>query len=139
MLKRSPIPLLLLTVLIGCQSSDQPPLVPVSGVVSLDGKPLEGVSLQFSPVAGGRPSFGMTEANGMYELIYVREEKGATPGQHDVTLMKEGPAPGVTEEDMADGEFPTVEIIPEKYFGEEAIQVTVAGNTQVINFELTSD
>ena len=69
--------LLLFTVaLIGCQSSDQPPLSKVSGVVTLDGKPLDGVAIQFSPVGGGRPSIGMTDANGSKALGPVPRRNG---------------------------------------------------------------
>ncbi|QDT63052.1 hypothetical protein [Calycomorphotria hydatis] len=131
--------LLLFTVaLIGCQSSDQPPLSKVSGVVTLDGKPLDGVAIQFSPVGGGRPSIGMTDANGSYELTYVRDEMGALHGEHLVKLSKIVAKPGATKEQLETGEYPTMEIIPEKYFEDEAIKVTVEGSSSSIDLELTS-
>jgi hypothetical protein len=76
------IPLLLL---IGCGSSDQPELGTVSGSVTLDGKPLTRVEITFAPDVG-RPSYGETGDDGMYELIYIRDTKGAKLGKHTITV-----------------------------------------------------
>lgn len=76
------IPLLLL---IGCGSSDQPELGTVSGSVKLDGKPLSHVEITFAPDVG-RPSYGETGDDGMYELIYIRDTKGAKIGKHTITV-----------------------------------------------------
>lgn len=57
----------------------------VSGVVTLDGKPLENASVSFHP-SEGRGSFGTTDADGRYELDYHKGRKGATEGHHKVTI-----------------------------------------------------
>ena len=76
------IPLLLLS---GCGATDQPELGAVSGSVKLDGKPLSHVEITFAPDVG-RPSYGETGDDGMYELIYIRDTKGAKIGKHTITV-----------------------------------------------------
>ena len=60
------------------------PLVPVSGRVVMDGKPLAGVVLSYLPSAeGGALSIGETDAEGRYRLSYVGMP-GCAPGEYDV-------------------------------------------------------
>ena len=75
------IPLLLL----GCGNSDQPELGAVSGTVTLNGAPLSHVEISFAPELG-RPSYGETDDKGKYELIYIRDTKGARIGKHKVSV-----------------------------------------------------
>jgi hypothetical protein len=75
------IPLLL----IGCGRGDQPELGSVFGIVSLNGKPLTHVEVTFAPEVG-RPSYGETNDEGIYELVYLRDVKGAKVGRHAVTI-----------------------------------------------------
>lgn len=74
-----------LVAVAGCGSSG-PPLGRVSGTVTLDGKPLEGARIVFQPLEGDSPSTARTQADGRYELIYLRDHKGATIGKHEVTI-----------------------------------------------------
>ncbi len=72
--------------LTGCGGiPDQPPLGTVTGVVTLDGKPLEFVEISFVPEVG-RPSDGNTNTLGEYELTYVQDIKGAKVGKHAITV-----------------------------------------------------
>ena len=64
----------------GCSTSDQPQLGTVHGKVTLDGQPLAGAIVVFSPVAEGRQSFAETNAEGEYELIDLRDTRGAIVG-----------------------------------------------------------
>lgn len=72
------------------------PLVPVSGTVRMDGEPLAGAFVVFSPVepAAGSPRIatGMTDARGRFSLRTNYEPRwtgnGAVPGTHRVTLAK---------------------------------------------------
>jgi hypothetical protein len=66
-------------------SGDQPPLGQVAGKVTLDGQPLKNVELTFAPDSG-RPSFGQTDSEGMYDLTYVRNVKGAKIGRHKIMV-----------------------------------------------------
>jgi hypothetical protein len=62
-------------------------LVPVSGVVTLDGKPVADAGVLFAPVAGGPPATGGTDANGAFELR-TNNRPGAVVGKHRVTVIK---------------------------------------------------
>ena len=77
---------LCLVLPVGCAKGDRPPLGGVHGTVTLDGKPLAGAIVTFEPVEPGRISMGMTDDNGKYELIYIRDEKGAKAGAHRVQI-----------------------------------------------------
>jgi len=61
-------------------------VAPVSGTVTLDGKPLDRASVVFKPEAGGRPSFGVTDADGRFTLAYSMNEDGAEVGPCTVTI-----------------------------------------------------
>lgn len=71
-----------------------PPLEEVSGVVVLDGKPLEGALVTFQPMAGMEAgsevasSTGSTDSHGRYELYYRSDVKGAAVGKHSVQIQK---------------------------------------------------
>jgi hypothetical protein len=57
----------------------------VSGVVTMDGKPLADAIVVFAP-AEGNPSTGRTDTNGSYELSYLGNAKGAILGNHKVSI-----------------------------------------------------
>jgi hypothetical protein len=78
--------LVIVLTLTGCGGvPDQPPLGTVTGVITLDGKPLEFVEVSFSPEVG-RPSDGETNSLGEYELSYVQNTKGAKVGKHTIMV-----------------------------------------------------
>ena len=72
-------------LLIGCGSPDQPELGAVTGKVTLNDAPLSHVEVSFVPEVG-RPSYGETDNDGKYELIYIRDTKGAKIGKHKITV-----------------------------------------------------
>ena len=74
----------------GCRRSG-PDVQFVEGVVTLDGAPLAGADVGFSPVQGGMPSFGRTDARGVFHLSTVRggaRGQGAVVGDYAVTVSK---------------------------------------------------
>jgi len=76
----------ILLIFAGCgRVPDQPPLGTVTGIVTLEGKPLEFIEVSFVPEAG-RPSYGDTNSLGEFELTYVRNVKGAKVGKHTVSV-----------------------------------------------------
>jgi hypothetical protein len=78
--------LLLLGLLIsGCRKSG-PELAPVSGRVTLSGKPLEKADIVFQPDNGKPPASGRTDAEGRYELAYKRGVMGGPVGQNTVRI-----------------------------------------------------
>lgn len=87
----------------GCSKGVSLKTVPVTGKVTLDGKPLSGATvtfLQASPGAdgsGGAPSSGITGADGSYKLITMASGRdivdGAPPGNYKVSVTKQSSAP----------------------------------------------
>jgi len=71
---------------IGCGKSDKPKTAPVSGTVTMEGKPLEGAVVTFYGVTGRlSPASGTTNAQGYYELGFAGN-KGAEPGMYNVVI-----------------------------------------------------
>jgi len=77
--------ILLLTMLAGCGTGG-PEIVPVTGRVTLDGKPLEEATVVFQPAEGNRPSTSQTDADGRYQLMYKRGVEGARVGKNKVSI-----------------------------------------------------
>jgi len=81
---------LVVAVFAGC-SKDPFQTAPVSGVVTLDGKPIAQVAVMFQPVATegnnnpGPGSYGVTDEQGRYSLKLIGEERpGGVVGKHKV-------------------------------------------------------
>lgn len=118
-------------MLVGCQRAERPQMGYVSGIVTLNGTPLEKVSIVFRPAEGGRQSSGLTDSSGHYDLKYLEEEKGASVGMHEVYLST------YLSEDSAGG--PQTEWIPVAYRGRGKLKREVKPGKNQINFELTDD
>lgn len=116
---------------IGCGggAGDQPDLGQVTGTISLDGEPLTGVIVMFSPEEG-RQSVAVTDAEGKYELQYTGESKGAKIGKHDVGFMTSD-----------DGNIKASAPIPAKYAGgnETGLTADVKAGENTYDFNLTTD
>jgi hypothetical protein len=114
----------------GCNTpSDQPELAPVSGVVTLDGKPLANKTVIFTPPTG-RPSMGTTNEEGEYELRYTMTIEGAIIGTHDVTITtpRDEYNPGIRE------------TIPRKFNSESTLTAVVEDKWEnTIDFDLKSE
>lgn len=70
--------------LIGCRG-DRPNIVPVSGQVLIDGRPLSYGVVQFTP-HGSRSSYGNLDRDGRFRLTCRDTNDGAVVGQHAVTV-----------------------------------------------------
>ena len=114
---------------IGCGSD----LVTVTGTVTLDGVPLEDAFVEYTPQEpGGSVSYGRTDANGKYEMMFSLSEKGAVPGDNVVRI---------TTADVGDeGVAGPKERVPKRYNEESELQAdVVAGKANEINFDLTTE
>lgn len=84
-----------LAVLAGCSKPAPPPRVPVSGTVTIEGKPLPQAVVTFYPLFEGFGSElvaeGTTDASGRFTLASSLGE-GACVGRHRVTV-NDAPAP----------------------------------------------
>lgn len=92
-----------LTTLSGC-GSNRPETFPVSGKVTLGGKPLTFGQITFYPEKG-RLAMGTIDSDGTYELTTLEKGDGALPGQHKVIIVakqiqKNGPTLKNFEEEM---------------------------------------
>ncbi len=123
---------LLLVALIGCGGRSD--LGRVTGTVTLDGKPLSDAMVVFTPMTGGRPGAGLTDAQGKYEIIHDRSDKGAVFGEHVVEI---------STGDELSNEDDTVTTIPErvpaKYNSASELRATVEAGANVFDFALTSE
>ncbi|MGY8768664.1 MAG: carboxypeptidase-like regulatory domain-containing protein [Pirellulales bacterium] len=72
--------------LLGCGSGSS--TVPVQGIVTLDGETVEGATIAFTPVEGGRLCTGATDASGTFKLTTKKSGDGAMPGSYKVTVIK---------------------------------------------------
>jgi len=114
-------------LVVGCGSkSDRPDLGSVTGTVTLDGVPLTNGAVVFKP-EGLRSSRGFTDAEGNYELIYLRDIRGAALGEHRVYL---GVVPG---------EGSAVTSLPKKYSVMSKLTATVEPGSNVFDWTLESD
>lgn len=111
----------LVPVLIGCggQDGDLPSRVAVTVVVTQKGTPVEGAHVKFLSTTGGRPAFGVTNAQGTASLSTFGDNDGAIPGQYQVVVRKtKNDAPPPPEAPTAPGPSapaPIVELLPKKY------------------------
>ncbi len=69
-------------------------VVPVSGTLTYQGRPLEGYQVTFRPTDGRRPATGVTDAAGKFTLGTNRAGDGAPPGSHKVAVVWAGPPAG---------------------------------------------
>jgi hypothetical protein len=77
----------LLVAGLGCGGSGRP--VKTFGLVTLDGKPVDGATVTFHPGAEkGRAATGLTDGEGVFQLQTFAEADGALPGEYKVTVMK---------------------------------------------------
>jgi len=76
-------------LLIGCGGSG-PKLVPVTGVVTLNGKPLEGAAVSFHPDPSnkeGLPGEDITGPQGNYKIT-TNGRSGVVPGKYHIVVTK---------------------------------------------------
>lgn len=108
----------------GC-GDDTPPLGEVTGIVTLDGQPLEGVIVVFKPEVG-RPATGTTDAQGKYTLEYSYEVPGCKAGPNKVYL--EWPL-GATN----------AKALPTQYTTNSQLAADVKEGSNTIDLKLESD
>jgi hypothetical protein len=108
-------------------------LVPVSGKVTFQGKPLADAKIVFVPTGKDDPDrpAAVTDAEGAYELV-CDDQAGAPPGNYQVVIMAFGPS--------TDDEVRPASLIPEKYTNPKKSGLTAVVKDQdenVIDFTLT--
>ncbi|WP_146115540.1 MULTISPECIES: DUF4198 domain-containing protein [Pirellulaceae] len=114
----------------GCSNSSD--VQPVSGTVTLDGQPLAGVMVRFTPQTGEKrtTSLGKTDEQGRYELRYTSQQQGALIGIHKVQVVN---IDGLPEPGM-----PKAQKVPKQYDVQSELTAEVTPSENIFNFELTS-
>jgi hypothetical protein len=121
----------------GCGDSG-PELGRVTGTVTLDGKPLPKAKVEFQPGAGS-PSYGETDENGHYELMYALRKPGAMVGRHVVQITTERMDRSDPTPANPDGELISYpEILLPRYHAESELEREVKSGSQTIDFPLKS-
>lgn len=95
--------------------------VPAGGTVTLDGTPVEGAVVTFSPDGEGHAAAGITDAAGVYVLTTQVKGDGAVPGSYQVIVSKfeQGDQPMNAEEDL-DAAYATADAAGEDVTGNGA-------------------
>ncbi len=82
------------SILVGCGGGDEYATVPVSGILTCQGKPVANATINFSPLAAesreagktGRQALGITDNEGRFKLTTYENYDGALKGRHKVTF-----------------------------------------------------
>lgn len=127
---------------VGCGKGSARKVVPVSGTVTIDGKPAPNIAVVFQPISTGKEEAGMgstgvTDAQGRFTLTLTGTEKrpGAVVGKHRVTFSGAADQRAETDDTVRPG---TPDPIPAKY-REKPLEFEVpAGGTDKANFNLES-
>ena len=124
-----------------------PPIKPVNGKITFNGKPMDGVVVSFLPMAeGGTMTVGQTREEGKYKLSYLGM-LGCAPGQYQVMLSYKATPDGkvVTLEMQSALVMPkeatqAVERMPREYGpGNKTLTATVPAEGGEINFDLKGE
>ena len=113
-------------IILGCSRSQQPSLGLVSGTVWLDSEPLANATVRVTPAGPGRTSEGITDADGRYELRYLRDIPGANIDQHIVRITTASEANGGRE------------LLPPRYHARSQLEARVVMGTNDHDFDLRS-
>jgi predicted small lipoprotein YifL len=117
----------LLSLIAGCGESG-PQVAPVSGRVTLDGKALAMADVSFQPDGSQRASYGRTDNDGRYVLMYKRGQPGAIAGEHTVRIW-------VSRELV-----PNPPIIAARFDTQSELRREVkAGEDNVFDFDVTTE
>ncbi len=118
------------TAISGCGNppDGRPPLAEVHGVITLDGSLFEAAFVTFIPEIG-RPSVGISDAEGKYTLKYLEKVSGAAIGHHQVRVFTFS---GGEEGSSVKEQFPA------KYNTATTLTAEVTSGENTINFDLKS-
>jgi hypothetical protein len=144
--------ILLAMVAGGCGGgSSKQPTVQVTGVVSLDGSPVEGATVIFGAASGQeRGATGITDGSGRFKLTTYDKDDGAIAGKYTVEISKTETTGGMTPDEEHEAinagkevtPAVTVNKLPEKYSDGTKSGLTAdvsAGGANDFKFELTSE
>ena len=114
-------------------------LVPVAGVVTLDGKPVADAGVIFTPADGGPAASGSTDGEGRFQLHTVNRP-GAVSGKHVVTVTKQETTGLGDFGAVGPGGIKTIWHVPEKYSNPKTsgVEFVIGGDSGNLRIELSS-
>ncbi|QDU56655.1 hypothetical protein [Aeoliella mucimassa] len=131
----------ILATLVGCDSKSYD-LVEVSGVVTLDGKPIPGTIVNYQPIASesdspGPGSVGRCDESGHYTLETIHGESGAVPGSHRIRIYSYSPESPVASDSPVGMQK---EQFPERYNYRSELTIDIGPDgTDAADFKLSTD
>ena len=111
-----------------------PKIVPVSGVLTRNGKPVPNLEVYFMPIQG-RNSVGMADDQGRFSLGYTVGQDGAVTGTHTVFVVYNPPMSGATQSAAPADMRPIIE----KYGSAEKSPIKVEITKAVKDLEIKLD
>ena len=142
--------ILVATFFVGCGTQNPFGTVYLEGVVTVDGQPMQGISVSLLPRDGDLAAGGITDANGKFVVDTggAPVGSGAKPGEYDVVFRKsqtEGKNMSMEESKAlyGPGELPMTYLIPQRYgspmtSGIAPIKVSEKKAENKFKFELSS-
>ena len=135
---------------IGCSGGDEwtenlPETVEASGVVTMDGQPVEGATIVFSPESGTHAGHALTDSSGRFSASAFPSKGGMVPGSYKVAVNKTVERKGkpTTGPDAAHdppgGNVEWYNALPEKFMNPNSSGLTATvpeGGTTDLKFEL---
>lgn len=112
----------------GCGGN--PNLAEVSGLITLDGKPLPKAIITFTPNSGGATSYGKSDESGRYRMMFAEGEPGAWVGASRVTIR--------TGDVLPDNSGVIPELVPAIYNTQSNLTKEVVSGSNKFDFELES-
>jgi hypothetical protein len=120
-------------LVVGC-SGGRSDLADVNGLVTLDGQPLPMATVVFQPDSAGPASYGLTDDQGRYKVMYDVGRTGAVIGMHTVKIS-------TYQEKDPDADPPIAaapEILPARYNKTSELRAQVTDGVNEIDFPLES-
>jgi len=127
--------------LLGC-GGDGLNRVPIQGVLTSQGEPINGATVLFIPAAGtpGEGGIGQTDAAGKFTLISSRQsDTGIPPGKYTVRVTRLIDGDGtILPPDVAEADYPmSRESIPAPYSGDGSpLETTISEQGGEIKLEI---
>ena len=121
-------------------------VVPVSGVVKVNGQPTADLVVSFQPLGGkidedtGRGSSAVTGPDGRYTLVYDGEKPGALTGKHRIRIFPKVSGGGAGEAPEGEqGPARAAAYIPPDWNENSKVEFEVpAGGTDKADFDIQS-
>ena len=112
----------------------------VHGTITLDGQPLSGGRVRFQ-AEDGTYSYGVTDADGHYEMMFNSEQAGVLKGPKTVRIWSSGGGSKDADEEVEglDVKPRQGEKVPPRYNKKSELTVNVENASEEFNFDLKSN